>query len=106
MHSASRILHARTFEECGFDFRQLDTKPAQLNLRVGPTEKVDVAFGCESRQIARLVNSRRRCAAGKGAEEKPLAGEVGPADVSSRETDSAQVQFARLALIDGPQIGV
>src|ERR1019366_10063484 len=69
------VPHGRVLAKRGLDFSQFDAKPADLDLVVGPAEKLDVPIGPIAGQVAGLVQPR----SGHGAEgvwEKFLGGQL------------------------------
>ena len=77
----------------GFDLAQLDAEPQKLDLMVGAAEKVKVAVGPVTDQVAGFVEPLAR-RVGEGVGRKPIGGQIGPEQIAARQTGAAQRQLA------------
>src|SRR5256714_10697817 len=88
-----------------FDLAQLDAVAANLHLEVVATGELDLSVGEEARQVARLVEARARLKAERVGDER-CRRQSGPVQVTSRQSDAADVNLAGYADGDGPKMRV
>src|SRR5205809_7318135 len=81
-----------SIEKC-FDFLQLDAVPADFDLMVNPTEPLYVSVGKMARQVSRPEHSRIRILTVR-IMHKFLSGQLGPLQVTARDTLSADIKLA------------
>src|SRR5262249_33579794 len=80
----------------GLDLAELDAVPAQLHLRVPAADVFQAPVGAIPDQIARAIQTRAGLPAERiGYEE--LCGQARLTDITTRESDAPDVQFARPA---------
>ena len=90
------ILHVWMAAQHRFDFTQLNTKAANLNLIIIAAEKINTSIRQIASQVSRLVKSRVQLVAERIG-NKFLARQLGPVQVTPREAVPADVQFSRYA---------
>ena len=81
-----------SIEKC-FDLLQLDAVPADFDLMVNPTEPLYVSVGKMARQVSRPEHSRIRILTVR-IMHKFLSGQLGPLQVTARDTLSADIKLA------------
>src|SRR5689334_15993020 len=77
-----------------FNLFQLDTETANLDLIVNATQKLNRAIGTEARQVTCAEESCTLMLA-KGIIHKPLARQFRTLVITTRDTNTANVEFAR-----------
>ena len=103
-HRARRSEDAFSFEQHGLDLAQLHAEPAQLDLRVGAAQELDVPVRIEAAEVPRAVDARIRLARGRErVRHEPLARLLGKSHVPARHAGAADRDLADLAARDGPQ---
>src|SRR5579859_2061711 len=78
-------------QQSAFDFAQLYTVAADLELKIFPTQKLDVAAGQVTAQIAGLIETLT----GPRVNREPLCRDHRVTPVSFRQTDAADEQASR-----------
>ncbi len=87
-------VHARDGGERGFDLPQFDAVAAQLHLVVCASDKLDSSAGLTLDDVSSAVQARAG-PGGKRIGQKAPGGERGLAQVATRQTVAAQIQFSR-----------
>ncbi|PHM73505.1 hypothetical protein Xkoz_01921 [Xenorhabdus kozodoii] len=89
-----RLAHPVTLGQSGFDFPQLDTEAAQLDLKIIAAKVVDIAVGQPAAEVAGFVHPGARLR-GKGIGKETFGGQFRAVQVTAGDTGSADVNFPR-----------
>ena len=91
MKQYSRLGHLRLGQQGRFDFAQLDTQTAQLDLEVGAPDVLDEAVAASTHQVAGAVHAVTRLTEGVGHE--PIGCQVGASEISASELHARQIEL-------------
>ncbi|OEZ95965.1 hypothetical protein DUGA2_64160 [Duganella sp. HH101] len=99
-----RFAHRFQRRQRGFDFTELDTEAAQLDLMVDTAQVFDAAVFKVARQVARLVQA----AAGRAerVRNEPVGRQVAPVQVTPRQACAGDMQLTSHADRHGVQAGI
>src|SRR5262245_65296753 len=76
----------------GFDFVELDTETADLDLMVDTAQALEPAIGEMARDVAGPIHSRTRRS--KRARHEALGRQIGPLPIAARDTGARDVGLA------------
>ena len=82
------------FAQSGLDLLEFDAEPAQLDLLIFATEKLDPPIGTEPCQVSRLVQPRAWLAR-EWIGDKFLARQIRPIPITARHPFAANAQLSR-----------
>ena len=103
-HRARRCEDAVSLEQHRLDLAQLHAEPAQLDLRVGAAEELDVPVHVEAAEVARAIDARVRLARRRErVRHEPLARLFRKSHVPARDAGATDRDLSNLAARDGPQ---
>ena len=88
--------HSRVAIQRGGDFCRLDAEPAQLHLRVHPSQELDIAVGQVACPVAGFVEARLRVVA-EWVRNKFLGAQVGSIQIALGYPHAADVQLTGYA---------
>src|SRR5215831_4559582 len=88
------FLHPFMFLQPGFDLSQLDPEPADLYLKIVPSQKLDVAVRQPPPKIPCTIHPSARII-GEWILEEPRRRQLGAVQITARYTSSADIQFSR-----------
>ena len=95
-HDNDRLRNIAAFGQHGFDFAKLDSKPAQLYLSIGATEKLDAAVRKKPSHIAGFIQTGI-CRISKRIGEEPFGGEFRAVQIAASQTQPANMEFANFS---------